>query len=99
MDFMFIAALSLAAYLIYRNYQLEKRWRCMRYCWQSMSDFACERLRSDGQVDEQWQDAVKEQTVLMSHFGASPLTTDGIRVYELALLERSLPLLTEHKVW
>ncbi len=100
MTLLLAAAVSAAAYLIYRNYQLEKRWRCMRYCWQSMSDFAGERLKDGGEVDPWWRDVVKEQVALMGRFGAAPLTTDGVRVYELALLERDLPILTEHKqVW
>ena len=91
--------LIIVAYLVHRNYQLEKRWRCLRYCWQSMSDFASERLRDEGQIDAEWGDVVKEQIALMARFGAGPLTNENIRVYELALLERDLPILTEHKVF
>ncbi len=98
MTLLLIATLGATAYLLYRNYQLEKRWRCMRYCWQSMSDFAGERLRNDSRFDEHWRDVVTEQTALMARFGARPLTTDDIRVYEAALLERDLPILVEHKV-
>ena len=96
---MLIIAVGALVYLVYRNYQLEKRWRCMRYCWQSMSDFACEKSRGDGHGDEDWCDVVREQTALMARFGVEPLTSDGIRIYELALLERNLPILTTHKVY
>ena len=85
--------------LIVRNYQLEKRWRCLRYWWQSMSDFASERLRENGQLDEAWCEVVKEQIALMGRFGARPLTMADLRQYELALLERGLPILTEHKIF
>jgi hypothetical protein len=93
---LFIATLIIA-YLIYRNYQLEKRWRCFRYCWQSMSDLAGERLRDGDETDAQWRDAVREQAAFMRRFGASPLSRAELMIYEAALLERNLPILTEHK--
>lgn len=92
-----ILALLFVAYLIYRNYQLEKRWRCLRYCWIAMSDLAATRLMQDGIQDDQWLAAMQEQAALMARFGVAPLSSDGIRVYESALLERHLPILTEHK--
>jgi len=98
MIFLLIATMGVAAYLLYRNYQLEKRWRCMRYCWQSMSNFAGERLRDGSQIDKHWRDVLREQTALMANFGAGPLTNEGLRIYEAALLERNLPILVEHKV-
>ncbi len=97
MTLLFFAALATVVYLLHRNYQLEKRWRCMRYCWQSMSDFAGERLRDDGQIDEHWRDVVNEQTTLMARFGVKPLTTADIRLYEGARAEREIPILTEHR--
>ncbi len=97
MTLLLILALSIAAYLFYRNYQLEKRWRCLRYCWISMSDLAAARLMEDGEEDEQWLAAMREQAALMARFGVPPLSSDGIRVYESALLDRGLPILTEHR--
>jgi hypothetical protein len=63
-----------------------------------MSDFAGERLRDGSQTDEHWRHVLREQTALMANFGAMPLTNDGLRIYEAALLERNLPILIEHKV-
>lgn len=84
-------------FLIYRNYQLEKRWRCLRYCWHSMSDYAGESGRLDGELSEQWRKVVTEQMSFMSLFGAHPLTTQGLQLYEEALTERDFPVLSAHK--
>mgnify|MGYP001208104303 CR=1 FL=1 len=98
MGWLFGVALAVICYLVYQNYQLEKRWRCLRYCWQSMSDFAAEKTRIEGDIDEHWLDVSREQIAFMSMFGAKALTSDDIRIYELALLERNMPILTEHKI-
>ena len=98
MTLLLLIATLIITYLIYRNYQLEKRWRCFRYCWQSMSDLAGERLREGNETDGQWEDAVREQADFMRRFGGSPLSRAELILYETALLERNLPILTEHKL-
>lgn len=98
MTLLLILVLAVLAFLVHRNYQLEKRWRSLRYCWYSMSDFAAGRLNEDDEPDEQWLAAMREQASFMGRFGVSPLTSDGVQLYEAALLERSLPILTEHRV-
>lgn len=64
-----------------------------------MSDFAAEKTRIDGDIDEHWLDVSREQIALMSKFGTQPLTPDDIRFYELALIEKNVPILTEHKIY
>lgn len=98
MTLLLILSLAVIAFLARRNYQLEKRWRSLRYCWYSMSDLAAGRPNQDGGPDEQWLAAMREQAAFMARFGASPLSSDGVRLYEAALLERNLPILTEHGV-
>lgn len=98
MTLLLILALAVIAFLVHRNYQLDKRWRALRYCWYSMSDFAAGRLKQHGEPDEQWLAAMREQAAFMGRFGASPLSSEGVRLYEAALLERNLPILTEHRV-
>ncbi|RDE04273.1 hypothetical protein [Sphingomonas aracearum] len=98
MTLLLTLALAVIAFLVRRNYQLEKRWRSLRYCWYSMSDLAAGRLNQDGEPDEQWLTAMREQAAFMARFGASPLSSEGVRLYEAALLERNVPILTEHRV-
>ena len=95
---LFLAVTAALVLLLLRNHALENRWRCARYCWQSMSDYAAWRLGTEGGVDDHWREVMGEQAALMSRFGARPLTDAEIRLYEAALLERGLPILVEHKV-
>lgn len=98
MTFLLVAAGVLIAGLIRQNYQLEKRWRCLRYSWHCMSDFAGERLRDAGEIDEQWREVVREHSTFMAAFGAPMLTKSALLLYEEALVERNIPVLTEHLV-
>lgn len=100
-----ISALLFGAciFLVRRNYELEKRWRNLRYCWHMMSDFAGQRLRDeeaepDCRNDWQWEQVVKEQTSLMKRFGVPSLTDNDIQIYEHALLERHILPLRAHWV-
>ncbi|MBA4748599.1 MAG: hypothetical protein H2056_07800 [Sphingopyxis sp.] len=83
-------ALAVIAYLLYRNYQLEKRWRALRYCWHCMSDFAGNRLKDDGCPDEDWVQTLREQRTFMLQFGVRPLSTFALDQYEEALVERKI---------
>jgi hypothetical protein len=88
----------LAIYLIYQNYQLEKKWRCMRYCWHVMSDFAGESTREeDGSWDFEWEEIVNEHRKFMKRFGIDMLSNQQLELYETALLERNIGILTEHR--
>lgn len=83
-------ALAVIAYLIYRNYQLEKRWRAMRYCWQCMSDLAGHRLKGEEGHDAEWRETVGEHARFMGRFGAQPLSPAALELYEEALVERNI---------
>ena len=96
--FLLLVAMAAVVFLVRHNYQLEKRWRCMRYCWHSMSDFAGERLREGGEYDQQWRYVVKEQAALMARFGVRPLSSADLRDYEMELIARDLPPLEEHRL-
>lgn len=98
MFWLFLLTAALAAYLVYRNYQLEKRWRSLRYCWHTMSDFAGEALRSpDGDIDAAWTDVVREHQAFMRQFGVPVLAPADLELYEAALLERQIPPLVAHR--
>lgn len=83
-------ASAVIVYLIYRNYQLEKRWRAMRYCWQCMSDFAGHRLKNEDGHDDEWRETVREHARFMRPFGAQPLMPSALELYEEALVERNI---------
>jgi hypothetical protein len=90
----------LTTYLLYKNYQLEKRWRCLRYCWHIMSDFAGESARGeDGSWDLGWKEVVNEHKAFLRNFSVDLLSNQQIELYEAALLEHDLPILVEHKMW
>jgi hypothetical protein len=86
------------AYLLYRNYHLEKRWRAVCYCWQAMCDLAFALSLEEGEVKEDWKRTVDEQANFMRRFGAGPMTQQDISTYERALWKRGIPLLEEHRL-
>jgi len=99
MFWLFLLVTALAGYLGYRNYQLDKKWRCLRYCWHTMSDFAGEAMRpSDGELGARWKDVVREHSAFMRWFGILPLSHADLGIYEAALVEREIPTLVAHKV-
>jgi hypothetical protein len=87
-----LEAILIAAivYLLWVNYQLQKRWRALRYCWQVMSDFACEGTKIDDQPDFRWKEAVKRQISFLRRFKVVPLNERQLRHYEVALLDRNI---------
>lgn len=66
-----------------------------------MSNFSGERLReiphNYNNADEHWIDVNREQIAFMARFGVQPLTAKSYRTYEMALIERNIPILTEHE--
>lgn len=97
MELLFTLTLIACFYLLKQNYKLEKRWRCMRYCWQSMSDLAGNRLGDEPGTDHQWREVLEEQKDLMGRFGAAPLSEYDFREYEAALIDRDYPILLAHR--
>lgn len=90
---------AVVTYLIYQNYQLEKKWRCMRYCWHMMSDFAGNSTREeDGSWDFGWEEVVNEHREFMKIFSIDMLSNQQLKLYESALLERNIGILIEHRM-
>jgi hypothetical protein len=92
-----ISGLLITPYLIYRNYQLEKRWRSVRYCWQAMSDFAAELDKEeDGTPGLWWQEVANEHIFFLKAFGVRTLSVNDLHLYESELTWRDIPPLNAH---
>lgn len=96
-----LAGVALLVYLIHENYKLSRALCCMRYCWQTMSDFAGEQLKNeDGQLSDWWIAVLEDHKALMEKFGSRILTQEELSQYEMRLINYGMKVLSGHvEVW
>jgi hypothetical protein len=81
--------------LSWQVHQFDKRWRCARYCWHIMSDYAGDRTRIDGELSPEWRAVSYEQSLLLRRFGIPLMSAAELSAYERGLANRGIAKLTK----
>ena len=80
--------------LSFQVYAFDRRWRCARYCWHIMSDYAGDRTRVDGELSDDWRAVSYEQAQLLRRNGVPLMTAADLSAYERRLARRGMAKLT-----
>jgi hypothetical protein len=78
----------------YQIHVFDRRWRCARYCWHIMSDYAGDRTRVDGELSDDWRAVSYEQAQLLRRNGVPLMTAADLSAYERRLARRNMAKLT-----